>query len=555
MRAGSSDPLFMNGVAFRSAVSLHHRTDKPGTLMQVSTKYSQYRFCKTASIITMVGLLVFSGRPGIRAEKSVAVGSQKQLLVDDYVVAETRNLTRVPGQPRKLGVVMKPSVPTDFHPDRRFPNGVPESGGYHAFGRRVSVVWNDRDEKFQMLYRACGEAFTGYAESRDGLNWHKPQISHDGTSNLVTHRGKTQGTFYEAAFMIDPNVPWGHTEKYKAAFNPGNVKCAIAHSRDGIHWTDYHQGESVTGRAADTFNQILWDSIAQRFLLITRTDLKANSGPQEVRASRIMAHVKGNDLKAHPAAWETLTILAIDAPESGDSQTVQETLQMESLNVWTYENIYFGLMHVLKTGELTGSQGQVPLSDPDKRPDADVIDYYLGTSRNGKDFDLSWVDAGTPFIERGPDGSFDQAAVQPASEILTLGDEHWIYYTGMYHPHHSPPGARYESGKVGLARLPLDRFIGQQAGDEVGILTTRPFRLEGDRLDVNVSALKGSIRIEVCEESGQPIPALASDHQYVDSLRLKPRWSRRELSRLIGQTIRLRFTIRNATIYAFGFRN
>ncbi len=78
---------------------------------------------------------------------------------------------------------MGPSVPTDFDPVKRFAEGLPKTGGYDEFGRRTSVVWNERDRKFQMIYRACGESYTGYAESEDGIRWTKPLVSSDDSNN------------------------------------------------------------------------------------------------------------------------------------------------------------------------------------------------------------------------------------------------------------------------------------------------------------------------------------------------------------------------------------
>ena len=335
----------------------------------------------------------------------VDVGLQKQLLVDDYVIAEKQNITRNLGKPKKMGVVMKPSVPTDYHPTKKFPDGLPKEG-FHDMGYRTAVLWNEKQEKFQMIYRASGENVTAYAESKDGINWTKPFIAEDGTSNLITYRGKTKGTFYEATCMIDPTVPWGHPEKYKAAFNPGNTKCAIAYSSDGIHWNGYNDGESVTGRAADTQNQILWDPIASRYLLVTRTDLGAMGGLTEERATRIMAHNKGNDLLAYPTAWDTMTTIAVDDPKGEKTQAGVAVLQMESMNVWIYENVYFGLMHVVTLGEFTGAtRDRKKVADPDERHETDVIDFYIGTSRDGVNFDKSWIYSRKPFVERGGYGS------------------------------------------------------------------------------------------------------------------------------------------------------
>lgn len=47
-------------------------------------------------------------------EGLVPVGLQKQLFVDDYVVAKKENVTLEVGQAKKYGVVMEPTLPTDF---------------------------------------------------------------------------------------------------------------------------------------------------------------------------------------------------------------------------------------------------------------------------------------------------------------------------------------------------------------------------------------------------------------------------------------------------------
>lgn len=407
-----------------------------------------------------------------------------------------------------------------------------------------------------MIYRTCRENLTGYAESKDGIHWTKPLISADGRSNLITYGGKTQGTFHEATFMIDPTVSWGHPEKYKAAFNPGNTMCAMAHSPDGIHWTGYNDGDSVTGRAADTQNQILWDPIAGRYLLVTRTDLGAEGGAHEVRAARIMAHIKDNDLQNHPESWETLATIAVDDPKGEETPLGAAVLQMENMDVWIYENIYFGLMHVLKIGEFTGGYGgERKVADPDARHETDVIDFYIGTSRNGADFDMSWVHAREPFIERGGHGEFDKDMLHPAPEIVNRGDEHWIYYGGMYFQHASPDEAKTRGGKVGLATLPMDRFIGQAANGR-GTITTKPFKLKGSTLQVNVSAKSGDFLVEVLDEESRPIRGYAAEdaESYIgiDELSLTPRWKiHGDMSKLMGRVVKLRFHLRDARLFAF----
>ena len=406
------------------------------------------------------------------------------------------------------------------------------------------------------MYRENNEVITGYAESSDGINWTKPCIAENGTSNLITYQGKTQGTFYEASFMVDPTVPWGHPEKYKAAYNPGNAMCALAYSADGIHWMGYNNCESVTGRAADTHNQILWDPIGNRYLLMTRSDQGAAGGLTEDRASRVMVHEKGTDLLGYPTAWKTISTVSIDDPQCKKTTSGVNVLQMEAMTIWIYEKVYFSLMRVLTVGQLTGAECNVSVADNDKRPESDVIDFYIGTSRDAVTFDKTWIYARKPLIERGGAESFDKAMIMAASEIVTHGDEHWIYYGGIDTRHHDIGSAKSKGGQIGLAILPLDRFISQSAKDKLGTITTKPFELQGDKLQVNVEAPKGRFYVEVLNAEGNPIPGYsvqqAKVFKSVDQLRLQPQWENiNDLSSLKGKTIRLKFYLENAKLFAF----
>jgi len=52
--------------------------------------------------------------------------------------------------------------------------------------------------------------------------------------------------------------------------------------------------------------------------------------------------------------------------------------------------------------------------------DGGFINFYIGTSRDGFSWDLSWVYANKPLIEGGPDGSFDQAGASPFAQPGTV---------------------------------------------------------------------------------------------------------------------------------------
>ncbi|MCS5628329.1 MAG: hypothetical protein NZ935_12155, partial [Planctomycetes bacterium] len=149
-------------------------------------------------------------------------------------------------------------------------------------------------------------------------------------------------------------------------------------------------------------------------------------------------------------------------------------------------------------------------------------------------------------IPRGPDGSFDKDCARPPMNIITHQDEHWIYYLAT----NERWGARKWDARLGLAKLRLDGFFFLEAGARPGSLVTRPFKLKGTAVEVNVDAKKGWVKIELLDKKNNPISGLSSRHDGVDQLRLKPGW---KLSGIEGKTVKLKFTLQDAKLYAFGF--
>ena len=110
-----------------------------------------------------------------------------------------------------------------------------------------------------------------------------------------------------------------------------------------------------------------------------------------------------------------------------------------------------------------------------------------------------------PLIPRGPDGSFDKDCARPPSNIITHNDEHWVYYI----PTNERWGARKWDARLALAKLRLDGFFYLQAGGQAGTVETKPFEIEGDTLELNIDAHRGSFKVEILDETGQALPAFS----------------------------------------------
>ena len=109
----------------------------------------------------------------------------------------------------------------------------------------------------------------------------------------------------------------------------------------------------------------------------------------------------------------------------------------------------------------------------------------------------------------------------------------------------------------------LDGFAAWKAGDVSGQLVTQPFRCNGDRLFVNADSQNGSLAVEVLDGKGKTIKGFETKScQRVSADTLKNQragwiqWAiEKDLHRVQGQEIRLRFTLQNAKLYSCRIAN
>jgi hypothetical protein len=127
--------------------------------------------------------------------------------------------------------------------------------------------------------------------------------------------------------------------------------------------------------------------------------------------------------------------------------------------------------------------------------------------------------------------------------------------------------------RIGLATLPLDRFVGLRADEPVGAFLTRPILIEGEDLYVN-ALVDRELRIEVVDPVAQIVDDGPKDDwtgHYIagreqvfpgfsrkdcaaitgDGLRHRVTWKGGSIGRFKGKGVRLRFIGRLATVYAF----
>ena len=111
---------------------------------------------------------------------------------------------------------------------------------------------------------------------------------------------------------------------------------------------------------------------------------------------------------------------------------------------------------------------------------------------------------------------------------------------------------------MALAKLRVDGFVSLKGGIEWGSVLTKPLVVEGSELRVNVDSWRGRVKVEILNaDDGQPLPGYTLDESItamVDSIDEPIRWKEKaNVSELRGKTVRLRFSLLQAEIYAFWF--
>jgi hypothetical protein len=496
----------------------------------------------------------------VESETPLQVGTRKQLLIDNYLLCDYWRVRRVQEQVRK-----HPKNPI-LEADKPWEQAAMNTYGVSA----TSAIFDFREGVYKLWYnihQGSGGVVTGYAISKDGISWTKPDlglVEFGGSKHNNVCRAEPFGTPLMGSLQLicDPKQD-SPDRRYKAiGLEPRHEDgsryggwLGIGFSSDGTTWHVTEDGlRSGSGGGNPS---CLWEERLGRYVLFHR-QLIENALPSF--RHRYIVRQESPDLKT----W------------SGRQTVFNPGMnpawpEVESMMVFVHEGVYFGLANMLEME----TRGEVEL--------------HLMTSRDGCRWEYPFPREA--FIPRGPRGDFDDMLTWFAQTVVTADDMRF-YYSGARYPHSHPvppivddggsryflPGndnkgrVEYRPIKIGLATVPLDRLIGIRADEPVGAILTRPLLIEGDELYLNADVDR-ELRVEVVDPVARIVDSGRKDGigHYIagqeevlqgfsmkdceavtgDSLSHRVRWKGGPIGKLKGKTVRLRILARMATIYAF----
>ena len=504
----------------------------------------------------------FSGKP-------MVIGNKVQFLFDDYIVEDKYGLKRVVGPVEKHKD--NPLDFGEFNHWERYPNLDGSNPDYQGI-MLSNVLYDPQDKLYKGWYvirrqdgfKNARNHATLYVESKDGINWQKPELDFfpiDGqkTNIVLYEKSKTSLTTAHLHDVVldtlapDPDkrfiglvsrVPDGETDRCMV----------IMYSPDGKKWNMPENPVLFRGITDGSYS-LVRDENRQKWLIFRRPPTQALVRDEKFYAGRNTKRRVSVTISNNLKNWSyPRNIVVMDELDDAKISQTGNKMDIDWAKVRNYEGMFFGFLDLMDNLIIS-----VPRHS------------HLMWSRDG--FDWERLSERQPFIENGNPGEWDAGSIGRHS-LVPDGDRIRIYYglggntpQGYYGQKEEEDIPRFRG--TGLAFIGKDRFIGLQAGPEGAYLLTRQFIVDGDKIEINclsqiqnaAPGLDGEIRAELLQAPDDHSAALAcpgfsmNDCDPVkvkDQLRQTLSWNgKSDFSSLKGNAVFIRFYIRSATLYTF----
>ena len=476
-----------------------------------------------ASLIWLAtATLLQSARP-----EPVDLGDRRQLLLDATLFERTDQVSFQVHTPEPREVAVRCDRPWE-RKVLHYSSIVYDQGRYR--------MWYRVDEGDPRIDRPTDRTWTCYAESRDGIHWEKPELG------LISHGGSTRNNivlehkeYWNASILLDPKQPHGAAGRYKMIqlyYNDQDKREQIHGfiSSDGFRWRPVETNPFLSDGPFDSHNILLFDGARDRYVIFMRGVDRSKPGPFFGGRRAVRRSESADFLHWSP----TELVLTSDGDDPPDLHIYTNA----AVKYARADNAWFMFPMVLHPARAYAGA-----------PYPELSDVQFAWSRDG----VSWKRPDRrPYLRAGPDERnwVDRNPIVGQGLVQTGSNELSLYYSELF---------RSPESCIRRAALRTDGFVsldGPYGG--WGEVTSRPVRFSGRRLELNYRTTGGgSIRVEIQDESGTPLPGFAlSDCPDIFGDRVEEivRWKTGEdLSAFSEKPVRLRVRLRDASLFAFRF--
>ena len=454
------------------------------------------------------------------------IGSRLELFVDRYLIEKLDGTHLKLHQPQPAGAVLLFDQPWEG-----------------AFSGYVTVLQDG--PTYRMYYRGLpssgsdesSKAVTCYAGSRDGIHWEKPklvihQVGGSRSNNVVLADNPPFSHNFSPFLDTRPGV--SAQERYKALAGTSKSGLFVFVSADGLSWKKWRDSPVLTQGAFDSQNVAFWSEAENCYVAYFRTWTGGG-----FKGYRTISRAHSTDL----VTWSQPEQMTFGASEPEHLYTSQTHPYFRA------PHIYLALPMRFVPGCRVLTEEEVRQLGVGKGYDSDCAETVFMSSRGGNSYERTFMEG---FIRPGLDpGNWASRSGLSALGIVSSGSTEISIYKQA---HYAQPSNRLER-----YTLRTDGFVSVHAPFAGGEMRTKPLHFSGDELVLNFSTgAAGSVRVELQDPEGNPIPGLSLDDctpLIGDSIARPVLWKKPvKLAGLAGGNVRLRFVMKDSDLYSIRFR-
>ena len=446
---------------------------------------------------------------------AIQIGSRRELFVDELLIESLEGSAKLQLQRPKPGEVV---LTTDK----------PWEGNTSAYFTMFEDLDAKGEKLFRMYYRGSHydevtkkgthPEVTCYAESKDGVNWIKPELnlySFDGSKkNNIVWDGVGSHCFTP---FKDGNPACAVDAQYKAISRgrPTHPKGLYAFkSPDGIHWSLISEKPVITEGAFDSQNLAFWDHHSDGYRAYHRNFRNGVRGIMTETSEDFLTWTEPEYIRLPDAPNEHLYTNAIRRYDRAPHLLLG-----------------FPTRYLPKEGQR--------------------VEPTFMSSRDGTTFHR-WIEPvipeDAPKDRKGNRSNYMTNALltlpSPANSDKAAPRELSVYGTEAYY---TGPDSR-----VRRFTYRTDGFVALHADETGGVMTTRPIVFAGEVLSLNYRTAKdGHVRVQLIGSDGTPIAT--SKKLSGDEIDVQLDLDRVKVHAAAGQPVRIRFELKNADVFSYRF--
>jgi hypothetical protein len=492
----------------------------------------EYTFVSSASRIRAIalGCIALITLIGSCAAEPLNIADRRELFVDNALIASKNNVQFTLHEPRDEGSVL-----------------LFDAAWEGQFSAYCTVIHDGN--RYRVYYRGKASSTkdgvaetTCVAESSDGQVWTKPKL------NLVEVQDSKENNVIlsEPVFshnfspLLDSNPKAAIAQKYKAIAGDQRSGLKAFASPDGLRWTPMQDKPILTTNDVpyqhmfDSQNVAFWSASENCYLLYFRV--------YKDRFRRI-ARVQSKDF----LNWEKLQLMEYRGAD-GQPTPMEHLYTSQTHPYFRAPHIYIALAARFMIGRQVLNEEEAKVIGVHPSYFKDVSDAVFLTSRGGNTYDRTFMSA---FIRPGIGAeNWVSRTTYPALNVVQTSPTEISIYVNQNYAQPTAHLRRYS--------LRLDGFCSLRAAYEGGEVVTKPIVFSGNRLFLNFStSAAGGIKTSIQDATGNPIPGYSFEESVEaigNEVQRAVGWKGgKDVGKLAGQPVQLRFKIKDADLFAFQF--